>query len=103
MLSFNRLTPRAEMKGMRQGPDDDTMPYTHLSSACTHANYDLLRYANAEVAQQLHSIQDSRQLLQQPRMMIMMTNAHFLPTPSHAHRFFLSQAMLMVAMALDLV
>ena len=32
---------------------------------------------------------------------MMMTNAHFLQTPSYAHRFFRSQAMLMVALALD--
>ena len=50
---------RTEMKGMYHGPDDDTMP----GSACTHAIYGLLRYANAEVAQQLHLIQNSRRLL----------------------------------------
>ena len=75
---------RTEMKGMYHGPDDDTTPI----SACTHANYDLLRYADAEVAQQLHLIQNSRHLLQRRRMMMMMmTNAHSLQTPSYARRF----------------
>ena len=74
---------RTEMEGMYHGPDDDTMP----NSACTHAKYDLLRYANAEIAQQLHLIQNTRHLLQRRRMMMMMTNAHSLQTPSYAHRF----------------
>ena len=62
-LFVDRLTLRMKMKGMYQGPDDDTMPRTTLHSACTHVKYDLLRYANAGVAQQLHSIKKSRHLI----------------------------------------
>ena len=68
-------------------------PPTLVSHARTQ-----LRYANAEIAQQLHLIQNSRHLLQQRgTLMMVMTNAHSLQTPSYAHRFFLSQAILMVA------